>query len=755
MLFKKILRTAWKYKSQFISMIIMIAIGVGIFVGFNMEWVSLDENASRYFEETNFADFRIYNDKGFSEDDITKINEIEGVDKASRYLSVTTEVKDNKDLLSLSVVEDYIVSTMHIVDGEEYNEAKEGFWLSDSYASKNNIKLNDSLTIVYRNIEITASVIGLVKSSEYGVCVLDENQLMPDFESCGFVYATPRFIFEKLGFTFYPQINIISDLTKEEIEAKISDSLNMTSLVLSKDENMTYMGIMSEVEEGQTMGAILPCLFLAIGFLTMITTMHRITANEKVQIGTLKALGFRDRMILWHYTSYGLFIGVVGSLLGILLGFGVAGIIINPTGMMGSYFDSPYWNLVLPWWSLLILVLILGLLVLISALSVKKMLKGTAAEALRPYAPKKMKPILLEKFKFWNKMSFINRWNLRDIFRHKTRSLMTLIGVIGCMLLLVGGLGMKDTMSGFMGIIDDTYNYNTKINLTEDVNNLDAINLSEKYDGDYLSSSSISINGKTVTLEIYNIKNNLVKFADKYTKITNINNDGAYICTRLSEDYKIGDTITISPYGSDKKYNIKIAGILTSTVTENIVMTSTYADSVGIDYRISAIFTNEDINNISSESFISGKQTKASIMESYDSFMQIMNLMVLLFVIAAIVLGIVVLYNLGVMSYTERYKELSTLKVVGFNDKQVGKILISQNIWLTILGVILGLPLGVLVLKLLLIMLATEYELKLILGPLTYIVSLLVTLGVSFLVSFIISKKNKHIDMVEALKGRE
>lgn len=755
MLFKKLLRTACKYKSQFISMVIMIAIGVGVFVGFNMEWVSLEHNANKYFEETCFADFRIYSETGFDEEDIDSIKNIEGIEDASRYLNVTVDVKDNEDLLSLNVLEDYVVSKMYVVEGEGYNKESEGFWLSDSYAKKNNIKLDDKLTILYRNIEITAPVIGLVKSSEHAVCVADENQLMPDFSSFGFVYATPNMIFNKLGFTYYPQINILSDMSKEKIEDKISNSLNMTILVLSNNENVSYQGIMGEVEEGQTMGAILPCLFLAIGFLTMITTMHRITANEKVQIGTLKALGFKDRKILWHYTTYGLFIGIVGCVLGVILGFGIAGLIVSPNGMMSTYIDTPYWDLILPWWSLIILVVTLGLLTLICSLSVKKMLRGTAAEALRPYTPKKMKAIMLEKLKLFNKLSFITRWNLRDIFRHKTRSAMTLLGVVGCMLLLVGGLGMKDSMSGFMDIIDDTFNYKTRINLTEDIENETAISLTNSYNGDWVSESSVSINGKTIALEIYDIKNNLMRFVDSDAKITTINSDGAYICNRLAKDYNVGDVISISPYGCDKEYKIKIVGILTSTVTENIVMNKEYANYIGIDYKISSIFTNEDINDIASNSYISGKQTKLSIMESYDSFMEVMNLMVLLFVAAAVVLGIVVLYNLGVMSYTERYKELSTLKVVGFDDKKVGKILISQNIWLTILGIIIGLPLGVLVLKVLLITLAKEYELKLTLGALTYIVSLAVTLGVSLLVSIIIAKKNKKIDMVEALKGRE
>lgn len=129
--------------------------------------------------------------------------------------------------------------------------------------------------------------------------------------------------------------------------------------------------------------------------------------------------------------------------------------------------------------------------------------------------------------------------------------------------------------------------------------------------------------------------------------------------------------------------------------------------------------------------------------------------MVLIFVLAAVVLGVVVLYNPGVMSYVERSRELATLKVLGFRDKQIGKLLISQNVWLTVIGVLVGLPAGVGVLYVLITSLVSEYELKLTMGVLTYSVSILLTFGVSMAVGFMVARKNKKIDMVEALKGAE
>ena len=158
---------------------------------------------------------------------------------------------------------------------------------------------------------------------------------------------------------------------------------------------------------------------------------------------------------------------------------------------------------------------------------------------------------------------------------------------------------------------------------------------------------------------------------------------------------------------------------------------------------------------VPSSEIISGKQDKRQLMDSFKSFVQIMNSMVLILVIAAVILGIVVLYNLGVMSYLERSRELATLKVLGFRSKKIGRLLISQNIWLTVIGVIIGLPAGVGTLQWMLQALASEYEMKLMLGPLTYSVSVVLTFGVSLLVGWMVARKNKKIDMVEALKNAE
>ena len=315
---------------------------------------------------------------------------------------------------------------------------------------------------------------------------------------------------------------------------------------------------------------------------------------------------------------------------------------------------------------------------------------------------------------------------------------------------------MKDTMDGFLSLLgDDISNYNTKINLVAGTDNDAAFALTKDVSGDWEATSGISIHGKTVTMQVYGITHDNYRFIDVDNNIAPLSDDGAYVCMRLADEYKVGDTVEISPYGSNDTYKVKIVGVRRSIMTENIVLTQKYADKLGIPYSVTSIYTDKSAESIEKSDIIAGKQSKQTIMDTYDSFMEIMNFMIYLLVLASCILGVVVLYNLGIMSYVERYRELATLKVLGFRDRQIGGILISQNVWLTILGVIIGLPCGVGVLQLLLDNLAGEYELKLMLGVLTYTVSIAVTFGVSLVVGLFIARHNKKIDMVETLKIAE
>jgi putative ABC transport system permease protein len=758
MLRKKLFRTMGRYKAQFISMVIMVALGIGVFLGFQMEWYTLDRNSAKTYEATGFADYRILSESFFTREELEAVAAIPGVFDATRFLRVNVAVKGDTDLLGLSVSSNPKVSGIFVTSGEDYDPSGRGFWLSDQYAAKNGVRLRDRLTLVYAGpfgtVEITAPVLGLAKASEYMICLQDETQIMPDYNSYGFVYMSPALLRESMGIEAYTQINLTSDLSKEEIVPRIDKALGRTSLVLSKDEVVSWAETQGEIEEGITMGSILPVLFLAIAILTMVTTMHRLTASEKTQIGLLKSLGFQDSRILRHYSAYGLTIGLAGSVLGVGIGCLLAWYIMNPEGAMGTYVDLIDWALYVPSFCWIVLAAVIGFLTLISFLSVKSMLRGSAADALRPYSPKRVRPLPLEGTGFWKRMRFSGRWNLRDSLRHKSRTGMTLFGIIGCMVLLVGALGMNDTARSFVTVFyDEATAYESKLNLSVDeTGNEAALALAEARQGDWAAVSSVQVGEAPVGLEIYHVPHGLIRFIGKDMSELSLSPEGVYICDRIARDNGLapGDRISFSPYGSSETYEATVQGILRS-LSESVILSDEAADRLGIPYSINTVYTRE--TGVEAGGVISSVQSKQSILQSFDKFMELMNTMILLLVAAAVVLGLVVLYNLGIMSYTERYREMATLKVVGFRDRQIGRILIGQNLWLTVLGVVIGLPAGVGVLQYLLTALASDYEMKLTLGPITYAVSILLTFGVSLLVGWMIARRTRSIDMVESLKG--
>ena len=168
MLTRKFFRTLGKYKAQFISMVIMVTLGIGMFVGFNMEWVSIEHNMTSFFETSGFADYRLVDESGFSKDVLIDIKCLNGIENAARVISVNTDVKDTDgDSINLNVTTDPDVSGFVLINGEKYNPfEKNGIWLSDQYAAKNNLTLGDEITLQYKNYQFTGKIKGFVKAAE-------------------------------------------------------------------------------------------------------------------------------------------------------------------------------------------------------------------------------------------------------------------------------------------------------------------------------------------------------------------------------------------------------------------------------------------------------------------------------------------------------------------------------------------------------------------------------------------------------------
>ncbi len=755
---KKILRTIKLYKAQFISMIFMFTIGIGCFLGFNGEQETLRLSRDETFNKCGYSDYSISLSTGgvFNKDTLDKIKAIDGIDEAGGYYSFNvSNISDTKysSQLGIGVIGEYGSPTkIYTVSGEEYSATSKGIYLSDKYANVHGINVYDTVTIKYLSNTYNLKVLGLCKSTEFFTC-LTNDQIMPDYTIYGYGIISPMTAKDICNIQ-YTKININSKLTKEELSKSLSfiDNIN----IIPKSETTYYELVENEMEEGKAISSIVPVVFLAISLLTLVTTMNRIVKSERTQIGILKSLGFKDRYILLSYTFFGIFISIFALILGFILAFAVLRFIIYPKSAMDNYFDVIRWKYAIQPNAILIVLLMIVIIILVNILSVKQILNIAPAEALRSYKPNKAKRLLLDKFKISKKLNFSIRWNLNDISRNKFRTLVALIGAITSSLLVFGCLAFRNSFDNFIDILDnDIYLYETKIELDTNY----SISMSELEDYDYSSILYTDVEEETIVFEVFNVSHDYYGFIDFSQNKVNLSNDGVYISRRLyDKGYRIGDKLDITIKGLNKTYSLNIAGYTLAPISNTICLTFDYLKS--IDNTLNnltpdTLYTDVSKSDIEklNKSYFKSVMSHQELLNTYNQMMELSHISITLLVILSMSLGFIVLYNLGVMNFYERYIEYSTLKVIGFRDSKINKIITELNVFLGIVGITFGIPLGYLMVKLAIKAFTSNYEFVLNIKPLTYILTIIFTIGIMILVSLKLFKKTKKIDMVESLKG--
>lgn len=797
---KKIIRDIKQNKMQFFNIFIMVFLGVFVFAGIHSYMDGMQESANKYYESNNLQDIWITGEN-FSKDDLEKVKNIQNVNQAERVLTISTEL-ENKDNVTLETnfIESNDISKMYIVEGENFEKDKKGVWL-DSYLAKNlNLKVGDEISFKYKEYKITEKILGLVTTPDHVYFVKDDTAIFPTHKDYGFVYLSinefPKdYIYDELRTNIakenqminnkdsitneiiedmIPNFNIenyyiynsilvdVKDTTKlEDTKRDIENNIKNAIAVTDREASVSYNGYNSEIEEGATYSGVFTFLFLFIAILSVATTMNRFVKKQRSQIGTLKALGFKNRKIIKHYVGYGFYISLLASLLGILLGNFVLGdFFLN---MEMSYFEVPVYNtVVLP----IVYILAIGVVILITAityLSCRNILKESAVEALRVEIPKvkKTKFDLTTKGLF-KKASISTRWNLRDIGRNKGRSLMAIVGIIGCTMLLVCAFGLLDTMNSYLDWeFNKISNFKYKLSLDSQYTQEQFDKLVKKYGNETSQSFGVEIKNKdkketnTVTV---NDANEHLKYTDHNRQYMELNDDGIYITEKLSEKYglKVGDEITWHVFGDDNWYTSKIVGLNRDPQNQQLNMTRKYYESLGLTYKADSLYTNDDLRDIRTLEGVETIQSIDNLKTGMESMLKTMQSMIVLLIVVSAILGFVIIYNLGVLSFSEKQYQFATLKVLGFKNKQIKNIYVKQNLWLAVIGILIGLPLGFFMVDYIFkAALGDSYDFNAQISIVSYLYAAVGSFIVAIFVNKVLARKVKKIDMVSSLKGNE
>ena len=789
MLKRKMIRDIRKNLSQFITIFLMIMIGVMAYSGIEAYMDGMTKTANKFYTESNLYDLNVMG--LLNHDDLNNIKKIKNIKDAELKLSLTATT-DNEKTLLLNCIESNNISKIYIYKGEEFNSNKSGIWLDNFYAIENNIKVGDTILVKYENMELHEKVLGLINVPDHLYDVRDESELYPDRKEFGFAYMSVNEITEdyiksvvkkELNITtdemfkiaipnfnykdYIPYNNIMVDVNKkanvETVKNDIEDNIKNAKAIIKAEDTPSYVAYQGEIDEGKTYVGVFSGIFLFIALLSVITTMTRVIKKQRTQIGTLKALGFSNKKVLLHYISYGFWISVLASIIGLLLGYYFIGTTFMNLQM--EFFEIPNGYPSMASKSYLVAITVILIVILITYITGRKILKENPAETLRTEIPKiKGKSLNVTTTGIFKKLNFESIWNIRDILRNKMRTFMGLAGVIGCCMLIVCALGMLDSMNFFVKLqFEDLYNFDYKLNLKENISENELKILTDKYGNNTSESIGIEIKDNNGNRESNNIlvtdASNYLRFVDDKNRIIDKPTDeGIFVTYKLAEknNYKIGDKIKWHIYGDNKYYTSKIIGFNKDPQNQNISMTKKYLESLGIKYIPDSLYTNKNLKNTKEIKNVEVIQDINSLKEGMEGMLSMMKTMLILIIGIAILLGAIIIYNLGILSYSEKQYQFATLKVLGFKDNQIKRIFIKQNNWIAIVSIIIGLPLGFYLTDWLFKTAIEEhYDFCAFINTKTYIISAIGTFMVSYIVSRFLARKIKNIDMVTSLKGNE
>ncbi len=779
-------------KSQFLTIFLMVLIGVMVYVGIESYMDGMIQTADTFYTENNLQDLNVLG-TNLTIDDLNKVKKIDHVNDAERKLVVTgiDASKDDKTYL-ISFIESNNISKFYVVDGVEFDVNKKGVWLDNFYAKENNLNVGDTISIKYDTFILNEPILGLINVPDHLYDTSDASELVPNRKKFGFVYLSSNEIpedyiksmvmkemkitdtktFDKYVKDFnykdyipynYIMVDVDSKDNVSKVKNDIEDNIKSALAIVKIEDTSSYVMYQGEIDEGASYVGIFSGLFLFIAMLSVITTMTRVVKKQKLQIGTLKALGFKNSKISGHYIGYGFWISLFGAICGIILGrFFIGNIFI---GLEMSFFEIPNGKAVINNMSYVVALCVVAVVSLITYLTCRKELKKIPAESLRNELPKvKNGSLNLTTKKLFRKMNFSSKWNLRDIIRNKFRTITGVVGIVGCCTLIVCAFGMLNSMNHFIKLqFEDLYDFDYKLTLNENISEKDLKELTDKYGNSTSQTLGIEIkdsNGNRVANNIFvDDSNNLVRFQNSKDKFININdNTGIYVTSKLAENnnYKLGDIITWHIYGDSTYYESKIVGFNKDPQNQNITVTRSYLESLNVKYTPDSLYTKSDLKGVKEIDGVSLIQDKNALKESMESMLSMMKEMIILIIFFAILLGAIIIYNMGILSYSEKEYQFATLKVLGFKDKKIKKIFIQQNLWITALSVIIGLPSGYYLTSWLFkACLDDNFDFGVYINITTYIIATVGTFLVSYLVSKSLARKVNKIDMVSSLKGNE
>lgn len=763
---KKLFRDMGRSAMQFLAMLLLCAMGTWVFSGLDATWRMLELSIESHFEEGHLSDAWL---KGasFTRQQLSELRHLPGIADVQARVSLEFDAPDLGHDVSLQMDAydgEMRINTPLLREGELLSPSDlRGCLLEEQFAQTHGLSVGDAVSLDIAGQRQTFTIRGIILSAEY---MLTSKDVTPDPEHYGFMYVSAKAV-PTLPFTEV-LIALADGTTVDDIRPDVEE-IAPGALLMTQGVHHSTASARNFISMFRSMSYLFPILVYIVAAMIVVSTLTRMMEGQRVQMGTLKALGYCDRQIRTHYLSYALVPSLIGSIIGLFVGQVTIPYVI--WGIVAT-------NLRFPWqkhapispaaWGITVLSVILS--VFICLRTYRTAARETTASLLRPKPPKSGTRILLERIgPLWRRLSFNTKMIVRNLMRSKGRTAMTLVGVLCCNMLIICTFGLRESISWFIeAYYEGTLQYDARVDLdTAKSGTLESYRgrlEADKIDG--IMELSVSINSSTQSrsclLTVLTDDQTTIYLGEDAT-LLDLPKEGAVISRKLATvmEVSLGDSLTVWLTGDTEPLHLMLTGYADTNIGQGLYLSKAAWERCRKgDFAPTALLlvhptelTMYKVDEMEEETAIKDPdvqcQDTMKIMDSTAAAFSILSG-------AALVLAFIICYNMGLMSFTERTRDYATLKVLGYHQREIRRLMMRENNMTAILGVALGITPGIGLTGVILKM--CEYE-TMVFVPMVSIRSIvlasLITYVFTFMIEYLLTRKVRSIDMVEALKSVE
>lgn len=749
---------------QFFSIIMLCALGTFIFAGLDGIANLAQGTIDVYFDENNLADFWL-NVPSADRDTLARVRRIDGVQEVCARAGVKMEsTLPNEPTVLVTAYDGAMTINQPIVeDGQalDVNDTR-GCLIQAGFAHEQGLQVGDRVTVEMQGTEYSFLIRGTVYTPEY-ICVTEGNY--PNPKEYGYILINAQ------AMPMLPLMEMLVTIDDDADEITVKNAIQNAlpgALVLDRKAHQSTASATSNARMFAQLTLVFPVLAYAVAALIVLTTLTRMIDNQRLQMGTLKALGYSSAKIRNHYVSYAIWPSVIGSVLGIAVGHVTLPRLIWALLLgQNEYPYRIYPNVSLASWGMAALTVLMS--ISICLYTYHKSSRETTAELLRPKPPKAGKRIFLERIgPLWRRFGFNTKMMIRNLLRNRMRTLMSFVGILSCNALIIASFGLQDSVNSLAANhYTQTLHYDVRANLTS------GADLARSYRGrldaetvECIMETSASVQsahtGRTTMLTVVQDDQQLLNLG-KNSAHVDILPGGIAMTEKLADTLKVkaGETVDVRLPGEKNTIRLTIQQIVHNNVQQGIYMDEPTWEGLrkGAFVPTALLIRNPGSDCIAAlDSMDEVDDLDYPVQQSSDltNMLDLISSVFIILMCLALALAFVICYNMGLMNFAERVREYATLKVLGYHQSEIRKLIVGENNIVSILAVLLSIYPGILLTGVVLEVCQSDtFAYPSIVSNVSIAGACLITFAFSFFIQLFLVRKVKSIDMVEALKSVE